>query len=132
MAFTETLPFFLVVGVCAGILAGIFGVGGGLIIVPALTIIAGYSQVTATGTSLVALLLPIGAAGVYAFYQSGQINMGHVKDGLMISVGMFLGSYFGAKIALSMPDYILKRAFCIFLLAVAARMWIMSAPKAPQ
>jgi uncharacterized membrane protein YfcA len=120
---------FLAIGVCAGILAGVFGVGGGLIIVPALTIIVGYSQITASGTSLVALLLPIGLAGVYAFYQAGQINMSNIKAGLLISVGMFLGSYIGAKVALSLPDYVLKRAFCIFLLCVAARMWFMTVPK---
>lgn len=121
-----SLPLFLVIGVCAGVLAGVFGVGGGLIIVPALTMLAGYTQVTATGTSLVALLLPIGLAGVYAFYQSGAINMTHIKVGLLISAGMFVGSFFGARIALSLPDYILKRAFSIFLLIVAARMWWMT------
>jgi uncharacterized membrane protein YfcA len=123
-----SLPVFLIIGLCAGILAGLFGVGGGLIIVPALTLIAGYSQKTATGTSLVALLLPIGLAGVYAFYQQGAINWTNIKAGLLISVGMFLGSWFGAKIALSLPDYVLKRAFCIFLLAVAARMWMQTMP----
>jgi uncharacterized membrane protein YfcA len=122
------LLLFLVIGVCAGILAGLFGVGGGLIIVPALTIIAGYSQKMATGTSLVALLLPIGLAGVYAYYQQGVINWDNIKSGLLISIGMFFGAYFGAKLALGMPDYILKRAFCIFLLAVAAKMWMQTMP----
>ena len=124
------LPLFLAVGVCAGILAGLFGVGGGLIIVPALIFFASYSQVTATGTSLVALLLPIGLAGVYAFYEAGKINSANIKAGLLISLGMFVGSYVGAKIALSLPDYMLKRAFCVFLVVVAARMWLMTLPAA--
>jgi uncharacterized membrane protein YfcA len=123
------LPLFFVIGGCAGILAGLFGVGGGLIIVPALTLIVGYSQVTATGTSLVALLMPIGLAGAYAFYQAGQINVTNIKAGLLISIGMFFGSYFGAKIALSFPDYMLKRSFCVFLLVVAARMWMSTVSK---
>jgi uncharacterized membrane protein YfcA len=118
------LSLFLVIGVCAGILAGLFGVGGGLIIVPALVLIGGYTQMAASGTSLVALLLPIGLAGVYAYYTAGKISPENIKAGLLISVGMFAGSYFGAKIALMLPDYIVKRAFCIFLLIVAARMWM--------
>ncbi len=119
-------PLFLVIGICAGILAGMFGVGGGLIVVPALIFFAGYSQVTATGTSLVALLMPIGLAGVWAFYAAGKINAMNIKIGLIISVGMFLGSYFGAKIAMGLPDYMLKRAFCVFLVIVAVRMWVMT------
>lgn len=124
-----TLTLFLVIGVCAGILAGVFGVGGGLIIVPALVFIAGYSQIAATGTSLVALLLPVGIGGVIAFYRAGSIGPSHIKAGLLISVGMFLGSYVGAKVALSFPDVILKRAFCVFLVVVAVRMWMMTVQK---
>lgn len=120
------LPLFLVIGVCAGILAGIFGVGGGLIIVPALVLVAGYSQITATGTSLVAIMMPIGIGGVYSFYRAGHINMTNVKAGLLISVGMFLGAYIGAQIAMTLPDYMLKRSFAVFLVVVAVRMWMMS------
>jgi len=122
------LHLFLIIGIFAGVLAGLFGVGGGLIIVPALIFFVGYSQATATGTSLVALLMPIGMAGVYAFYAAGKINMTNIKAGLLISLGMFLGNYFGAKIALSMPEYILKRTFCVFLVVVAVRMWMMTMP----
>lgn len=122
------LPVFLIIGLCAGVLAGLFGVGGGLIVVPALIFLAGYSQVAATGTSLVALLMPIGLAGVWTFYQAGKINIANIKVGLLISLGMFVGSYFGAKIALVLPDYILKRAFCVFLVVVAVRMWLMTMP----
>ncbi|MEJ0009486.1 MAG: sulfite exporter TauE/SafE family protein [Alphaproteobacteria bacterium] len=124
-----TLPLTLAIGLCAGILAGIFGVGGGLIIVPALVFVAEYTQVTATGTSLVALLMPIGLAGTYAYYRAGAIDAANIKVGLLISVGMFLGSYVGARVALSLPDYVLKRAFCVFLLLVAGRMWMMTVPK---
>ena len=87
------------------------------------------TRVAATGTSLVALLLPIGIGGVYAFYAAGKIDMTNIKQGLLISAGMFLGSFIGAKLSLAMPDYILKRAFCIFMLFVAARMWMMTVPK---
>lgn len=118
------LPTFLGIGLVAGVLAGLFGIGGGLIIVPALVILLRFTQVSATATSLVALLAPVGLGGVYAFYQAGKIDATNIKQGLLISLGMFVGSFFGAKIALGLPDYMLKRAFCIFLLVVAARLWV--------
>lgn len=118
------IEYFLIIGVTAGILAGIFGVGGGLIIVPALVLFAGFTQKAATGTSLVALLAPVGIGGVYAFYRSGSIGMEHIKAGLLISVGMFFGAYFGSRVGLSLSDVALKRIFCGFLVTVAVRMWI--------
>jgi len=120
------LPLYIVIGIAAGILAGLFGVGGGLIIVPALVLALGFTQVAATGTSLVALLAPVGLGGVYAFYAAGKINGENIKEGLFISLGMFLGSFLGAKLALSMPDYMLKRTFAIFLVVVAIRLWMMT------
>jgi uncharacterized protein len=122
------LALFLGIGVGAGVLAGLFGVGGGLVIVPALTLFAGYSQKTAAGTSLVALLLPVGLAGAYAFYQQGAIGWPQIKAGLFISVGMFFGSYLGARVALLFPDYVLKRAFALFLVGVAVRLWLQGKP----
>lgn len=118
----EIVPY-IVIGIGAGVLAGLFGVGGGTVIVPALVLGLQFSQITAVGTSLVALLAPAGLGGVYAFYQSGKIDVNNIKQGLIISAGMFLGSFFGARIALNFPDYVLKRAFCIFLLVLAARIW---------
>ncbi len=118
------LALFLTIGVGAGVLAGLFGVGGGLVIVPALTIFAGFSQKSAAGTSLVALLLPVGLAGAYAFYQQGVIGSPHIKAGLLISVGMFVGSYGGARLALLFPDYLLKRGFAVFLVVVAVKLWL--------
>jgi len=119
-----SLSLFIFIGIAAGVLAGLFGVGGGLIIVPALVFLARCSQVSATGTSLVALLAPVGLGGVYAFYQAGKLSGQNIKEGLLISLGMFLGSYVGAKIALSFPDYLLKRAFCLFLIVVTIRLWM--------
>jgi uncharacterized membrane protein YfcA len=125
------VPYILIIGVFAGILAGIFGVGGGLVIVPALVFIAGYSQATASGVSLVALLAPVGLGGVYAFYQAGKIGVPEIKTGLLISVGMFFGSYLGAKLALGISDVMLKRGFCIFLLVVATKLWMQTMVKVP-
>lgn len=117
------LPLFLVIGLCAGVLAGLFGIGGGLVVVPALVFICGFSQVAATGTSLVALLAPVGIGGVYAFYTAGVINSSEIKFGLLISLGMLCGSYFGSRIALALPEVVLKRSFSVFLVLVAAKLW---------
>jgi uncharacterized membrane protein YfcA len=122
------LPYFLITGLCAGVLAGLFGVGGGLVVVPMLVFLVGFSQQAAAGTSLVALLAPVGAAGVYAFYQAGKINATHFKAGLLISLGMFVGSYFGARLSLAMSDFLLKRVFSIFLFAVAVKFWFSAVP----
>jgi uncharacterized membrane protein YfcA len=120
---------FLLIGLSAGVLAGLFGVGGGLIIVPALILMMSFTQSTAAGTSLVALLAPVGFGGAYAFYQAGKIGPEHIKAGLLISIGMFVGSFAGAKLALNFSDLILKRAFCIFLVVVAARLWFTTVTK---
>lgn len=119
---------FILLGLGAGVLAGFFGVGGGLIIVPALVLLFGFSQSMSSGTSLVALLLPVGILGVWNYYSAGKITMDNVKAGLMISAGMFFGTYIGSKFAVLLPEIILKRAFCIFLIFAAVRMWF-SVPK---
>jgi uncharacterized membrane protein YfcA len=118
------ISIFLSIGLFAGVLAGLFGVGGGVVIVPALAIGVGFSQIAATGTSLVALLAPVGLGGVYAYYHAGKIDMMNIKAGLLISVGMFLGSYLGSRVGLYLPEIILKRSFCIFLVAIATKMWM--------
>lgn len=114
------------VGVAAGILAGFFGVGGGVIIVPMLIYLLGYSQKMASGTSLVALLLPVGIFGVVAYYQSGQIGLDNVKAGLIISIGMFAGTLVGSKIALTLPSDSLRKAFAVFLVLIAVRLWMQA------
>lgn len=123
------IGIYIFIGVGAGILAGLFGVGGGVIVVPTLVLLLKYPQIAATGTSLIALLAPVGLGGVIAFYQAGKIGPEHIKAGLLISAGMFLGSFFGAKIALGLSDQTLKRAFCVFLVLVAVRLWVTAGSK---
>lgn len=121
-----SLPQFIAIGLAAGVLAGLFGVGGGLIIVPSLVFLMRFSQVEASATSLVALLAPVGLGGVYAYYAAGKIDGGNIKNGLLISLGMFVGTFVGAKLALNFPDHIMKRAFAVFLVVVAARLWFQT------
>ena len=111
---------FVVIGLGAGVLSGLFGIGGGVVIVPALMLVAAMKPAMATGTSLGALLLPVGALGVYEYYRAGHFNM---RASLLIALGLFIGAWFGAKLALSMSPLYLKRAFAIFLVIVAIRMW---------
>ena len=87
----------LVIGLAAGILGGLIGVGGGIIIVPSLIYFLGFSQKEASGTSLGILLLPVGILGVLQFYKAGYVDMRTVW---LVSFGFLVGSYFGSKIAL--------------------------------
>ena len=87
--------FYLATGVLAGVLSGIFGIGGGVLIVPALIFFGRMTQRTAVGTSLGALLLPVGALGVYAYWREGDVN---VKAAAWIALGMFVGAFGGAKL----------------------------------
>ena len=111
------------IGIFAGILAGVFGVGGGLVVVPALVLGLGYTQYAANGTSLVALLGPVGLMGVLAYYNSGQITGFHIRAGAIIAVGIFIGAYFGGRLALVLPEVTLRRSFCVFMLITAIKMW---------
>ena len=116
-----TIVIFLVIGLGAGVLSGLFGIGGGIVIVPALIFIARFAPVAATGTSIGALLLPVGALGAWEYYKAGHINL---LASLCIALGLFLGAGVGAKIALSLPADTLRKAFSVFLVFVAIRLWI--------
>ncbi len=113
------------IGFMAGILAGLFGVGGGLVIVPALVLLYGFSPFAANGTSLVALLLPVGILGALQYYQQGKIGPFEIRSGLLIAFGLFIGAYFGAKIALLMSASVLRRLFSVFMILVAIRLWFL-------
>ena len=115
--------FYFATGLLAGVLSGIFGIGGGLLIVPALIFFAKMTQRTAVGTSLGALLLPVGALGVYAYWRAGDVNM---KAAAWIALGMFLGAYGGATFAQVVNESLLKRVFAVLLVIVAGRLWMTS------
>jgi uncharacterized protein len=111
---------FLLIGLGAGVLSGLFGIGGGVVIVPALIFIAKMQPQTATGTSLTALLLPVGVVGAWEYYRTGNLNLG---AGLWIAVGLFVGAGIGARFSLQLTPAVLRRAFAVFLALIAARMW---------
>jgi len=109
---TELLITLLIIGLFAGILSGLVGVGGGLIIVPALIFFLGYSQHQAQGTSLGLLLLPVGILAVLNYYNKGHID---IKVVAVMSIAFVLGGWLGSKIALRLPADTVKKIFAIFL-----------------
>jgi len=109
----------LIIGLCAGILSGMVGVGGGLIIVPALVFFIGMNQHSAQGTSLGLLLLPAGILAVLNYYKAGHIDLKVVG---LLAVGFLAGGYFGSKWSLALPQDIVRKIFAIFLFYTAFKM----------
>lgn len=107
------------IGLAGGVVSGVFGVGGAIVIVPSLVLLAGLSQHTASGTSLGALLLPVGILGALEYYKRGQVNLPYAA---IIAVGLFVGALLGAKLAGKLGDATLQRAFAVLLIVVAARL----------
>ena len=116
---TQTILIIILVGVAAGILGGLVGVGGGLIIVPSLIYFIGFSQKTAQGTSLGLILLPVGILGVLQYYKQGHVDFRVVG---LLALGFLAGSFFGSKIALSLPQETVKKIFAVFMIIIAVKM----------
>lgn len=115
----QTVLLLLLVGLAAGALSGMVGVGGGIIIVPALVYLLGFSQFQAQGTSLGLLLLPVGFLAVLNYYKKGYIDMKVV--GIMC-VAFVIGGWVGSKFTLSLPQETVKKIFAVILLLVAGKM----------
>jgi uncharacterized membrane protein YfcA len=116
---TSVLLVLLVIGIITGIMAGMLGIGGAIIMIPALVFFMGLSQQAAQGTSLAVMLPPIGIIAAYNYYKEGQVN---IKFALILAIAFIIGSYFGSKIALNTSPALLKKIFGILLLLVAAKM----------
>ena len=110
---------FILIGIIAGILSGMFGIGGGVIIVPALMYLCGFSQLKAQGTSLAILLPPAGIVAFISYYKRGQVN---VQAGILICIFLVVGSLFGAKIANNIPLSILKKSFGVLMILISLKM----------
>jgi uncharacterized membrane protein YfcA len=112
----------LLIGLVAGVFAGMFGIGGGLVIVPALLFIVKMKELEAIGTSLAALIPPVGLLGAFEYYRNGYMNM---RYAMLIALGLFVGAYFGAKIVIGLPPSTIRRLYAGFLLVIATRMLIL-------
>ncbi|CAN5896703.1 sulfite exporter TauE/SafE family protein [soil metagenome] len=115
----QTIMILILVGIAAGMLSGLVGVGGGIIIVPALVFFLAFSQKMAQGTSLGILLLPIGILGVIQYYKQGYIDW---KVVMVISLAFLVGSYYGSRIALRLPQETIKKIFAVFMLLIAIKL----------
>lgn len=113
------LIILLAIGAVTGLMAGMLGIGGAIIMIPAMVFFMGFSQQMAQGTSLAVMLPPIGIFAAYNYWKAGQVN---IKFALILAVAFIIGSYFGSKVALNIPQPLLKKIFGILLLAVAAKM----------
>jgi uncharacterized protein len=111
---TNQVIFLIVlIGCLAGVLSGLAGVGGGVVIVPLLGLLLGFTQKESQGTSLALFLLPVGFLGVYNYYKEGNVNF---KVTFIMAAGFIVGSYIGSKFALSVDDSVLKKVFGAILI----------------
>jgi hypothetical protein len=113
------IVILLIIGLVAGTLSGFLGVGGATILIPALVIIYKMTQHMAQGTSLAALLLPVGLLATIKYWQAGNVN---IKFAALMAVGFIVGGYLGATLAQPVPDELLKKVFGVYLLVIAIQM----------
>jgi uncharacterized membrane protein YfcA len=114
-----TFLILLLIGLAAGALSGVAGVGGGVIVIPALIFALGMSQFEAQGTSLAMMIPPIGLMAAYNYYEKGFIDW---KYALILAVFFVIGSYFGSKFALGTSQALIKKGFAIFIIIIGIKM----------
>ncbi len=114
-----TIFLYIILGLLAGTLSGLIGIGGGIIIIPALILFFGFSQHIAQGTTLALLVPPIGFLAALVYYKQGYVD---VKAALFICVGFVLGSLAGARFAMGLSSVVLEKIFGVALLIIALKM----------
>ena len=110
----------VLIGLAAGVFGGMVGLGGGVIMIPAMIYILGVTQTTAQGTSLAVMLPPVGIMAAMNYYKAGQIN---IKYAIIIALAFTVGGYFGSKIALNIPVATVRKIFAVTLFAIAIQMF---------
>jgi len=115
----QTILLLILIGLFAGMMSGFIGIGGGVVMVPALVYLMGLSQHEAQGTSLILMLPPIGILAVMNYYKAGQLNIWY---GVIIAFAFVIGGYFGSKIALKMSPSKVKLIFGVLMLYIAIKM----------
>jgi hypothetical protein len=116
---TSMILILIVIGIITGVMAGMLGIGGAIIMIPALVYLLGISQQTAQGTSLAVMLPPVGVIAAYNYFKAGHVN---IRFAIILAIFFLVGSYFGSKLAIKIPQEALKKIFGILLLLVAAKM----------
>ena len=113
------LIILIVIGIFSGILAGVFGIGGAIIVIPALVFILGLSQHMAQGTSLAFMLPPVGILATWNYWKAGHVDW---KIALILSITFVVGAYFGSQLSINISDRILRKVFGILLIVMAVKM----------
>lgn len=116
----QNLAIIAFIGILAGVLSGMLGLGGAIVMIPALVMLMGFSQQMAQGTALLMMVLPVGALAAYQYYQKGFVDF---KVAFIMAVFFFVGGYFGAKFATQIPQEVLKKVFAVMLVAIAIKMF---------
>nr|HEV7954164.1 sulfite exporter TauE/SafE family protein [Candidatus Acidoferrales bacterium] len=116
----------VVMGLVVGVLVGLAGIGGGVVLVPAMVYLLGMDQHMAQGTSLFLQLPPLGLGAMLTYWRNGNVD---IWAGMMCALGFFFGGYFGSKIAIQMDSRDLKGAFGSFLIVAAILLWWRSRPQ---
>lgn len=114
------LPALILLGLAAGFLSGLIGIGGGILIVPSLVFLFGFSQHMAQGTTLALLVPPIGLLAAWTYYQQGYVDL---RAAALVCLGFFLGGLLGARLATSLPTGSLERIFGSALILIGVKMW---------
>jgi uncharacterized membrane protein YfcA len=110
---------YLLLGLAAGVLSGLVGIGGGIIIVPALVLFFGLSQHQAQGTTLALMVPPIGILAAWTYYRHGDVDL---RIAALVAAGFFLGGLIGARFATGLSNTVLEKIFGVSLLLVAVKM----------
>jgi len=116
---TTTVLILLAIGLFSGMLGGMVGIGGGIVIVPALIYFLGFSQLNAQGTSLALIMFPVGVLGVINYYKQGHIDFNIV---FILAVGFVVGSFLGSKFAMNIPQAFVKKSFAMLMIVIAMKM----------
>ena len=113
---------YVILGLFAGFLSGMLGIGGGLVLIPALVFIFGLYQLEAQGSTLALMIPPIGLLAALRYYQSGNVKLGMAG---FICLGFLVGGLLGANLVQDLPEPLIRRAFALFLLVVSLRMLLV-------
>jgi uncharacterized membrane protein YfcA len=112
------IALYLLVGLLGGVVSGMLGIGGGIVMVPALAFLFGLSQHQAQGTTLALMVPPIGLLAAWTYYKAGFVDL---KIAAFVCLGFFFGGLIGAKLVVGLPEPILRKIFGIALLIIAIK-----------
>ena len=115
----QEIIILILIGLAAGILGGMVGIGGGIIVVPALVFFMGFTQHQASGTSLAMMLPPVGILAVANYYKKGALD---IRYAALLAVGFLIGGYLGSKLSLGMAQDTVKKVFAVVMIVMAVKM----------